>query len=51
MRKVEVERFTEDLRGEAEGEKLVTTRVVEDTVVRDRRTCEVVDDETKEFDG
>lgn len=43
--------MTEDLRGEAEGEQFVTIRVVEGTIVRERGTGEVVEDETKEFDG
>ena len=42
--------MTEDLGGEAEGEQFVTMRVVEGTIVRERGTGEVVEDETKEFD-
>jgi len=43
--------LTEDLGGQAEGEEFMTVRILECTVDRDRRACEVVEDETKEFGG
>jgi len=43
--------LTEDLRGEAEGEEFMTMGIHECTISQHRRASEVVEDETKEFDG